>query len=139
MRFNYLVAIAFTWVCDPFNMVFVYYGYYCLGSVMLGKSVALDLDAFRNVLSPIVDKTYFWEGLSAFMQLGTEILVRWVVAATALALVSGLVGYVVTHRLQSLRCKRAAEKMGMEYESYLEALEASMLKRVGNRLENNAT
>lgn len=60
MRFNYLVAIAFTWVCDPFNMIFVYYGYYCLGSVMLGKSVALDLDAFKKILSPIVDKAYFW-------------------------------------------------------------------------------
>jgi uncharacterized protein (DUF2062 family) len=133
VRFNYLVAIAFTWVCNPFNMIFVYYGYYCLGSVMLGKSVAMDLDAFKKIFSPVLDKTYFWEGLSDFTQLGAEMLVRWFVAATALAVVSGLVGYVVAYRLQSLRCKRAAEKMGVEYEAYVQELEATMLKRVADR------
>lgn len=132
MRFNYLVAIAFTWVCDPFNMVFVYYGYYCLGSLMLGKSASLDFDAFKKILSPIVDRTYFWEALSAFMQLGAEILVRWFVAAATLAVVSGIIGYLVTYRLQSLRCKRAAEKMGLEYETYVEELEAHTWKRVRN-------
>jgi uncharacterized protein len=139
MRFNYLVAIAFTWVCDPFNMVFVYYGYYCLGSVMLGKSVALDLCAFKKVLSPIADKTYFWEGLSAFTQLGAEILVRWFVAATTLAVVSGIVGYVVTYRIQSSRCKRAAKKMGVEYDAYVQIMEATLSKRLKTRRAGRLT
>ncbi len=138
IRFNYLVAIAFTWVCDPFNMIFVYYGYYCLGSAILGKSICMDMDAFKKLLEPILDKTYFWEGLSAFTQLGTEILIRWFVAATVLAVVSGIVGYVVTYRLQALRCKRAAEKLGMEYEAYVEELETSMSKRVSNQRANYA-
>jgi ammonia channel protein AmtB len=100
---------------------------------MLGKSVCMDLDAFKKILSPIVDKTYFWEGLSAFTQLGADILARWFVAATVLAVVSSFVGYVVTYRLQSLRCKRAAEKMGLEYEAYVEELEDTMSKRAANR------
>lgn len=133
VRFNYLAAIAFTWVCNPFNMLFVYYGYYCLGSVMLGECVSIDLAAFKKAFCPVLSKSYFWEEFSAFMQLGGEILVRWFVAATAVAIVSGLVGYLVTYRLQSLRCKRTAEKMGVEYEAYVKELGAPKPKRGANR------
>jgi uncharacterized protein len=132
VKFNYLAAIAFTWVCNPFNMLFVYYGYYYLGSVMLGESVSIDLAAFKKAFCPVLSKTYFWEEFSAFMQLGGEILVRWFVAATAVAIVSGSIGYLVTYRLQSLRCKRTAKKMGVEYEAYVKELEAPMLKRDAN-------
>ncbi|MBI4966181.1 MAG: DUF2062 domain-containing protein [Desulfomonile tiedjei] len=122
--FNFIVAFAFTWVCNPFNMILVYYGYYLLGSVVVGKPAALGLEDFGNLLTPIIEMTYFWEALSAFLQLGKDLLVRWYVAAAMISVVSGVIGYVVTYRVQKLRCRRTAEKLGVKYEKFLEELES---------------
>jgi len=122
-RFNYMVAFAFTFVSNPLNMAPLYYGYYCLGSVILGRCIALDHGVFEKLMNPVMDKSYFWEEFAAFTQLGHEILVRWLVAAAPLALVFGIVGYIVTFKVQKDRCKRAAEKLGEKYEKYVEELE----------------
>lgn len=118
-RFNYVVAAAFTLVSNPLNMIPLYYGYYCLGSVLLGKPISLDFRLFEKLMNPIMDKDYFWESLSAFMALGWEILVRWTVAAVVLAIVFGTAGYVATYAIQKKRCMNAAQKMGMKYEDFL--------------------
>ncbi len=118
-----MIAFAFTFVSNPLNMVPLYYGYYCLGSVILGRSVALDYGVFEKLMNPVMDKSYFWEVFAGFMELGHEILVRWIVAAIPLALIFGTLGYLVTFKVQKDRCKRAAEKLGERYEKYVEELE----------------
>jgi uncharacterized protein (DUF2062 family) len=123
IRFNYIVAAVFTLVSNPLNMAPLYYGYYCLGSLILGRCMALDYCLFEKLMNPIMDKSYFWEAFAAFMGLGREILVRWLVAAASLALVFGTVGYIATFKVQKDRCKHAAEKLGEKYEKYLEELE----------------
>jgi uncharacterized protein len=122
-KFNLVVAIAFTWVCNPFNMFFLYYGYYLLGSAVLGKSASMDFDLFRTLLHPVAAQAHFWETLSEFMKLGGEMLGRWCVGGVILAAVFGVVGYVVTHRIQRMRCRAAAQKMRVRYEHYLAELE----------------
>jgi uncharacterized protein (DUF2062 family) len=123
IRFNYIIAAAFTLISNPLDMIPLYYGYYCLGSIILGRSTALDYGPFEKLIHPVIDKSYFWEAIAAFMQLGHEILVRWIVAAVTLALIFGILGYIVTFKVQKDRCKRAAEKLGEKYEKYLEELE----------------
>jgi uncharacterized protein (DUF2062 family) len=123
IRFNYIVAAAFTLVSNPLDMAPLYYGYYCLGSVILGKSTTLDYGPFKTLMHPVIDKSYFWEAIAAFMQLGHEILVRWIVAAVTLALIFGILGYIVTFKVQKNRCRLAAEKLGEKYEKYVEELE----------------
>jgi uncharacterized protein (DUF2062 family) len=118
-----MIAFAFTFVSNPLNMAPLYYGYYCLGSVILGRSVALDYGVFEKLMNPVMDKSYFWEAFAGFMELGHEILVRWIVAAVPLALILGTIGYLVTFKVQKDRCKRAAEKLGKKYEKYVEELE----------------
>lgn len=76
-----------------------------------------------------MDKTYFWEALAAFADLGCEIVVRWTVAAVILATVFGILGYVVTFRIQEKRCRRAAEELGIAYEHFLEGLENEIRAR----------
>ncbi|MCX5862738.1 MAG: DUF2062 domain-containing protein [Deltaproteobacteria bacterium] len=121
-RFSYVVAAAFTFVSNPLNMIPLYYGYYCLGSVLLGKSIAVNLQVFEKLMNPVIDKTYFWEALAAFIQLGCEILARWVVAAAVFAGVFGIAGYIVTYKIQQNRCRKAAKKMGMRYEEFVQQL-----------------
>ena len=123
IRFNYIIAAAFTLVSNPLDVAPLYYGYYCLGSVILGRSTALDYGPFEKLMNPVIDKSYFWEAFAAFMELGHEILARWIVAAVALALIFGTIGYVVTFKVQKDRCKRAADELGKKYEKYVEELE----------------
>jgi len=121
-RFNLIVALAFTWVCNPFNVIFLYYGYYFLGSIILGKP-SMDFEVFRQLLDPIAQKSYFWEVLQGFMQLGKDLLLRWTIAATVLAAISGTLGYVITYRVQTARCRLRASKMGVKYEMFLKEME----------------
>ncbi|MBI5248302.1 MAG: DUF2062 domain-containing protein [Desulfomonile tiedjei] len=122
-RFHFGIAFAFTFVSNPLNVVPLYYGYYYMGSWLLGKPVTLELEGFEKLLSPVLSTTYFWEAVSAFAALGYEILLRWFVSAVVLSVVFGALGYVVTYKIQVRRCKRAALRMGMNYEHYLEQLE----------------
>ncbi len=122
-RFHLGIAFAFTFVTNPLNAIPVYYGYYYMGSLILSDPVILEFDKFEGLVSPLVDKTHFWEALSAFGTLGYEILLRWCVSAVMLSVVFGTLGYMVTYRIQARRCKRAARRLGIRYEHYLEELE----------------
>ncbi len=123
MRFNFVVAIGVATVVNPLDIIPLYYGYYCLGSVMLGKTVALDRELFEKLMNPILDKSHFWEAIRAFTELGADILGRWMVAAVMVATILGIAGYVLTLRIQKKRCKTAAKKLGMRYEEFLAQLE----------------
>lgn len=134
VRFNYLAAVGFSFVSNPFNMVPLYYGYYYLGSYILGKSATLDFSVFQNLMNGVMDKAYFWEAFGAFTELGKGILERWVASAVVLSVVFGTLGYAVTLRIQNCRCHKAAERLGMEYEAFLEhlRLESCREKRGGS-------
>ncbi len=122
LRFNFVLAFAVSSVVNPFNIIPLYYGYYWLGSLVLKRPVAMNFEVFGKIMNPVLDKGYFWEVYAAFIQLGWEILVRWVVAAAILAAVSGALGYVITFRIQKKRCMRKAQILGIQYEKYLEDL-----------------
>jgi uncharacterized protein (DUF2062 family) len=122
LRFNFILALAVSSVVNPFSIIPLYYGYYWLGSLVLGKPVAMNFEVFQKIMNPVLDKGYFWEVHAAFIQLGWEILVRWAVAAVILAVVSGALGYVVTYRIQKKRCMKKAQVLGIQYEKYLEDL-----------------
>jgi uncharacterized protein len=124
-RFNFLVGIAFTWVCDPFNWVIIYYGFYCLGSILLDRPRTMTFEVYRDLMERIFSKTYFWEGIADFMALSQDLLLRWFVGSITVALSTSIIGYVVTYRIQMARCKRRARKMGMQYEVLLKELEAN--------------
>jgi uncharacterized protein (DUF2062 family) len=123
LRFNLLAALAFSCVSNPFNMIPLYYGYYRLGCLVLGKSPSISLEVFHKLMRPVMDSTYFWEATSAFLDLGKEILAAWFVAAAILALTFSILGYVLVFRLQSWRRRRRTHAMGLQYEKALEGLE----------------
>lgn len=122
-RFHLAIAFAFTFVTNPLNVIPVYYGYYYMGSLILGDPDILQFERFRTLVSPVMDSTYFWQALSAIGPLGYEILVRWAVSAVILSSVFGTLGYVITYRIQARRCRRAALKLGIKYEHYIDQLE----------------
>lgn len=125
-RYNTVVAFAFSWVNNPFTLIPMYYGYYYVGSVILGKPVALTGEMFQQMMAPIVHADHFWQAIHQFMYLGWDILVRWAVTSIILGITSAVLGYVIGLRVQMAQCRRKAEQMGVTYEKLLEKLEQSM-------------
>jgi uncharacterized protein len=111
VRFNSAIAFACTCVNNPFSVIPMYYGYYCLGSRILGKPATLNPAAFRAMLKPVIQADHFWESLPSFLYLGRDILLRWSVGAIVVASVLAFVGGVVCYNIQRARhgrCRPAA-------------------------------
>jgi uncharacterized protein (DUF2062 family) len=121
-RFNAVIAFAFTWVNNPLTLIPMYYAYYCLGSLLLGRPSVMGLEAFRDLLRPLLTTSYFWEALRSYISLGEEIITRWSVTAVLVSMVSATVGYVAAYRVQRDRCIRRAERIGLTYENLLKDL-----------------
>jgi hypothetical protein len=128
VRFNTLIAFAFTWVNNPFTLIPMYYSYYYLGSLILGKPQVMTLQGFHELMRPITQAGYFWQSLRAFAYLGVDIVLRWATAAAIIAIVAGSVGYVAGYIVQTRRCSRRARKLGMSYERLVAELEKSVEK-----------
>lgn len=123
-RFNSVMAFAFTWVNNPITLLPMYYGFYCLGSVVLGHSPVMSVEEFRNLLRPILHAGYFWDSMCSFLYLGGDLLVRWCVGALVVGATAGMVGYVVGYRARKKRCGRKARQMGITYENLVRRLES---------------
>jgi len=127
-RFNTIVAFACTWVNNPFSVIPMYYGYYCLGSLMLGKPAIMSAEDFQSLMLPILHADYFWVSVQAFLYLGCDMVVRWVVAALTVSAACGVIGYVASFRLWRRGCKKNAKQLGITYEKLLSELESAVEK-----------
>jgi uncharacterized protein (DUF2062 family) len=124
-RFNSMVAFAFTWVNNPITLLPMYYGFYCLGSIILGRPVLMNADDFRNLMCPILHAAYSVECVRSFLYLGGDLLQRWALGALTVGAVTGIVGYVIGYRVRKRRCRRKARQLGITYENLVKRLEAN--------------
>jgi len=122
-RFNSVTAFAFTWVNNPISILPLYYGYYYFGSLMLGKPPIMNPDDFQELLAPILQANYFWQGVQAFVYLGRDVIVSWSLTAAILAVTTATLGYLVALYVQKARRMRKARELGMTYEQLLAGLE----------------
>lgn len=128
-RFNTVAAFAFTWVNNPFTLIPMYYGYYYIGSMILGRPIALTGESFRQLMTPVIHAGHFWESFQGFAELGWDIVQRWAVTAGILGFVSGVLGYVVGYHIQKAHCMRRAQAMGTSYDTLLRELEEAAVNR----------
>jgi len=122
-RFNFVAAFAFSWVTNPFTFVPMYYGYYYLGSLILGRPDILSQAAFVQQIKPLVHADNFLESMRAFAYLGGDVLLRWLLTGLLFAIPAAIIGYVLTTLFQRMRCRIKAERLGITYEKLLEDLE----------------
>lgn len=137
-RFNFVVSMGVAAVVNPLTIVPLYYGYYCLGSHLLGQPAELDRELFATMMHPIVSKGHSWEAIHAFSKLSGAILTRWVAAAAVVASLLGIISYMITEKIQDKRCRKAAKKMGMSYRAYLQRLEKQSPQDDGRANESPA-
>ncbi|MCX5872141.1 MAG: DUF2062 domain-containing protein [Deltaproteobacteria bacterium] len=122
LKFNFIVAFGFTFVGNPLNVIPMYYGYYLLGSFVLGESASLSFENFQTAINPVVESNYFWESMLTFFKVGRTTLIRWITAAVLLATVFGILGYVVTYAIQRKRLLRSALNLDVEYRDLITKL-----------------
>ncbi len=114
-KFNVMVAFGFTFVVNPLNAIPVYYGYYVLGSLLIGDSASLSFENFRSAMNPVIESNHFWEEMLAFFMLGERIVRRWLVAALLLGIFFGVLGYVTTYLIQRKRLQKSLIRLSQEY------------------------
>jgi uncharacterized protein (DUF2062 family) len=122
LKFNVIVAFGFTFVINPLNAVPIYYGYYLLGSFVLGEPASLNFENFRKTISPVMESEYFWESMLTFFRLSGAILLRWLTAAISLAITFGALAYALTYSIQRKRLHKAALRLGLEYHNLVAKL-----------------
>ncbi len=123
LRFNVVTAFVFTWVNNPISVIPMYYGYYVLGSLLLGKSAVMSATDFHELMEPILHAQYFWNSVRAFIVLGGDLLMRWFLAAVSIAIPTAIIGYLISYRVQRARWIRRAENLGITYRKLLQQLE----------------
>ena len=126
LRFNVVIAFAFTWVNNPITLIPMYYAYYVLGSLILGKPAVMTLADFHDLMKPVLQAQYFFNSVHAFMILGVDLLIRWFLAAVTIAIPAAVAGYFISHRVQRKRCRRKAEKLGITYRKLVQQLEKEL-------------
>ncbi len=109
VRFNSLLAVAFSLVSNPFNFLPLYYGYYLLGSCIIGASPNVSRETFDTMMLGVADSGHFAESWAAFLNLSGDILTRWSVAAVLLGVSTSIIGYLVTYWIKKRMMNRRAE------------------------------
>lgn len=99
VRYNIVVAFALTWIINPLTIIPIYYGYYYLGSLILGGETIVGVDGFRGAMVPILHSKHFLDALKQFLLLDLEVLKNWAVAAVIVSLSVGSLGYVIAYRI----------------------------------------
>jgi uncharacterized protein len=129
-RYNSAIAIAVTFVNNPVTLIPMYYGYYYLGSVVLGVRVAMSLEDFSLMMHPIIHADHFGGSARQFLALGGELLLRWTIGSLIFSGIVTAISYAVGYSLLKKRCMRKARKCGTTYEEFTKRLEASMKSSV---------
>lgn len=103
VRFNVLIAFAFTWINNPLTLAPMYYTFYLIGSICLGKPPATNFQDFQVLFKPIFEAGGITEACAQILTLGGDVVLRWFVGAFASAIPLGLMSYFVSLRFLKSR------------------------------------
>jgi len=103
LRYNIVVAFAFTWIVNPFTVIPLYYGYYYIGSLILGGESIMGVAGFRQAMEPIIHAKHFLDALKQFALLDLQLLKSWAVMAVLVSIPTSVLGYVMAYYIQNRR------------------------------------
>jgi uncharacterized protein (DUF2062 family) len=108
LRFNVILALAFTWVNNPITVAPMYYGFYLIGSFVLNKPPVRDLHEFYLLIAPVLQSEEVLAAIKQFLALGSDVILRWFIGAFLTGIPIGLAGYFITLRIQTARATKRA-------------------------------
>lgn len=108
LEFNLPLALAVTWVSNPFDMAFLYFGWYALGSLLYGANNILGFDDFITMLQPLFEVGDLLSSLNEFssyvanfknvlIQIGSSILTPLLIGSLVTAIPLSILTYIGFH------------------------------------------
>ena len=111
LRFNLLIAFAFSCVNNPVSVGPMYYLFYLTGSFLLDRPPVKNFHEFYLLIAPILQATHYGDAFRQFLDLGGDVLLRWSVGSLTIATPLALAGYFISLRIQTTRIrKRLSQK-----------------------------
>jgi uncharacterized protein (DUF2062 family) len=110
LEFNFPLALALTWISNPFDAPFLYFLFYYVGALAMPGYTPLGFSEFITMLSPLLNvdgllsslshmSAYFdnlWEMVG---ELGAQVVYPLIVGSLILAIPSSIATYFVALRL----------------------------------------
>ncbi|MEQ8768733.1 MAG: DUF2062 domain-containing protein [Planctomycetota bacterium] len=116
IKANRIVAVAWVWISNPVTMIPMYYGYYWLGSKVLGWEL-LGYSDFAGKLETF-GREGFVAALGELWDLGTVIFEPLIIGSLLLATAGAIFGYPLTYvLLRRYFRKRDAEAVRLAADS----------------------
>lgn len=118
LEFNFPLAVALTWISNPFTMLFLYFGYYYLGALILPGYDAMGWSEFSTLLDPLTEVTgllgslgemgvYFSHLWNVLRGIGDQVLIPLLFGSLLIAIPFSVAGYFwVRWWLFQLRSRR---------------------------------
>lgn len=97
IKANRIVAVAWVWISNPVTMIPMYYGYYWLGTQVLGWKLLVYSDFASRFES--FGREGFVAALKELWDLGTVIFEPLVIGSLLTATLGAILGYPVTYLL----------------------------------------
>jgi len=104
LKFNLPIAIAMTWISNPADMVFLYFGFFATGCIVLPGYELLGFSDFFELFKPMTQVQgllsnldhigeYLQDLKSIFMSLGEKVLVPMFLGSLILAIPLSFITY----------------------------------------------
>ncbi|MGC8659555.1 MAG: DUF2062 domain-containing protein [Desulfomonilaceae bacterium] len=106
VKFNLLIAFAFSCVNNPVSVGPLYYLFYLTGSFFLERPAVKNFHEFYLLISPILQARHYEDALRQFLDLSGDILLRWAMGSVTISIPLALIGYFVSLRIQTCRARK---------------------------------
>ena len=110
--FSLVLGLAYTWITNVVTMIFIYYGFYVTGQLMMHRPITSYAELEGSMKAVFFADYTFWEKIMASFKL---LMQDWglgmAVGCLPWALVFGVASYYLTMRYEHLRAERKQKRL----------------------------
>lgn len=110
LEFNFPLALALTWISNPFDAPFLYFLFYYVGALVMPEYSPLGFNEFITLLAPLLKvegllsslshmSVYFENLLEMVKNLGVQVVYPLIIGSLILAIPSAIATYFIAMRL----------------------------------------
>lgn len=124
IEFNLPIAIALTWISNPFNAPILYFLFYITGAFVMPGHDPYSLKEFLHMLKPLLNvesvfslqalKDYIRVASDVFRQFGTEIIMPMCVGSLIIAIPTSILSYIFIRWLLRKYTSKKSESLLVE-------------------------
>ena len=106
LQFNLPLALALTWLSNPFNMLFLYFIFFYVGCLIFPGYETMGWGDFKILLAPLLDVSSYQSLVDNLVNLGRSIVVPMFLGSFVVAVPAAAISYVGVRYMLSRREQR---------------------------------